>query len=498
MTMVYASAGTFLPTPKSEYSSRNRRKLITKYSEAAVKPLLAVSRIIRKPFRDMNFWGRAAHIYSSYKLNQVRDKLIKSSKRREFSYNFNDTSDGTHWDGIHEKNSERMMNLCLSLRGFYLKTGQFLGTRYDFMPKQFTTKLGRLHDNVPPLDAIEIRKVLEKELCGRLEDFFLFLDLNKPIGSASVAQVHLGIWRQTGEPVAVKIQYPTAERLMKGDLRNLRALAEFLQRTELKFDLLSSIKELQKQISNEFDFINEAKNMDYMQKTLSKSVPEVVLPRSVFASKRALVMTFLEGDNLCRLAEFRNNDKKIPIWVRNRIGKNLLDVLAKAWGVMIFDLKFFNADPHPGNIIFRSSGNKVGLLDWGQIKRLPDHVALKFAYMIEALNSNNSTNIRNALFDLGVTVDVPHDIVSTVGIARTMLDTKAVPGYDMNPFSDSNALKSNAVTSLPTDLYFLVRTVQLIRGIAFAFELDYSLAQTWAPYARRTILASLSASTPTS
>ena len=39
---------------------------------------------------------------------------------------------------IHEINSRRMMNLCLGLRGFYLKTGQFLGTRHDFMPKQFT------------------------------------------------------------------------------------------------------------------------------------------------------------------------------------------------------------------------------------------------------------------------------------------------------------------------------------------------------------------------
>ena len=87
----------------------------------------------------------------------------------------------------------------------------------------------------------------------------------KPIGSASVAQVHEAIWKPTGEKVAVKVQYPDAERLMIGDLKNLRALAEFLQRTEFKFDLLSSIKELQRQITNEFDFRLEARNMDYMR-----------------------------------------------------------------------------------------------------------------------------------------------------------------------------------------------------------------------------------------
>ena len=38
--------------------------------------------------------------------------------------------------------SDRMLKLCLDLRGFYLKSGQFLGTRHDFMPKIFLKKLG--------------------------------------------------------------------------------------------------------------------------------------------------------------------------------------------------------------------------------------------------------------------------------------------------------------------------------------------------------------------
>jgi len=161
-------------------------------------------------------------------------------------------------------------------------------------------------------------------------------------------KVHIGVWKKTGQKVAVKVQYPTAELLMKGDLRNLRTLAEFLQKTELKFDLLSSIKELQKQIVNEFDFRTEAANMDFMKQALKKAVPEVVLPQSIYASKHVLVMTYLDGSNLSRLAEFKDRGKSVPLWIRRRIGRSLLDVLAKAWGVMIFDIKFFNADPHPG------------------------------------------------------------------------------------------------------------------------------------------------------
>lgn len=38
------------------------------------------------------------------------------------------------------------------------------------------------------------------------------------------------------------------------DLRNLKVLAWFLQKFELNFDILSSLKELSKQIKGEFDF----------------------------------------------------------------------------------------------------------------------------------------------------------------------------------------------------------------------------------------------------
>jgi len=68
------------------------------------------------------------------------------------------------WDQVHERNSAKMLELCLEMRGFYLKAGQFLGTRPDFMPLPFIEKLSTLHDRVPPLGEKAIRKVVEEEL----------------------------------------------------------------------------------------------------------------------------------------------------------------------------------------------------------------------------------------------------------------------------------------------------------------------------------------------
>jgi len=453
--------------------------------------LLSVVQIFRKPFRDANFWGRAIRIYSSYKLLQLKNGVTRPFYRGTGD---NDMIDGQLekfqgimegvWNTAHDVNSKRMIDLCLRLRGFYLKTGQFLGTRHDFMPTHYTDRLSKLHDDVPPMDEKQVRRIVERELRGPVEKFFTELDLKNPVGAASIAQVHVGVWRSTGQKVAVKIQYPNAERLMTGDLRNLRALAEFLQKTEFKFDLLSSIKELQKQIVNEFNFPLEAKNMDLMHHALSAAVPEVSIPRSIVSTRRLLVMSFVEGDNLCRLAEFKKESKAMPLWVKQRLGRKILDTLAKVWGEMIFEMRFFNADPHPGNICL---GPKIGVLDWGQMKRVTDDAAVKFSRMVLAICTNDQENITKAFAGLGIKMSNPEDKRGTEFMALSMLDTRVIPGFTMDPFGPDSPLSGNTIVEMPQDLYFLVRTVQLMRGITFAFGLDYSLAKKWAPYARRVL-----------
>ena len=432
----------------------------------------------RQPLRDVSFWSRTLRIYSSYKLRQLFTRFGKRQQRDVYNV-------------THELNSNRMMDLCLSMRGFYLKTGQFLATRRDFMPQTYTDKLSKLHDSVPPMSKDAVREVLERELGGPVDDFFSSIDLDKPIGAASIAQVHRAVWRQTGEKVAVKVQYPAAERLCKGDLKNLRRLAEFLQRTELKFDLLSAIIELQKQIKNEFDFIGEARNMDTIREKLLKLVPEVTLPRSIFATRRALIMTYIDGDNLSKLAEYKQREgyPLVPQFIKRRAGTKLMNILAKAWGTMIFEIREFNADPHPGNICLGggSRGLQIGLLDWGQVKKVGDTLALDFATFILAVESRDEGAIVDSLFNLGVRVSNPSDRAMVKRIGLTMLDTGRVEGYVIDPFDPRNTLKSNSVTKMPSELYFIVRTVQLFRGICFAFDLDYSLAARWAPLARAVV-----------
>lgn len=79
-------------------------------------------------------------------------------------------------------------------------------------------------------------------------------------------------------------------------------------------------------------------------------------------------------------------------------------------------------------------------------------------------------------------------LTSAEKLAYTMFDTAEVDGVSSNPFSDESALRTATVTDLPKELFFLLRTMQIMRGICAATgNSDYSLAKTWAPLARAAV-----------
>lgn len=123
------------------------------------------------------------------------------------------------------------------------------------------------------------------------------------------------------------------------------------------------------------------------------------------------------------------------------------------------------------------------MLDWGQVITVSHDMLTKFALANRALCSRDKKRITQAMIDLGIVMKNPKDTASASDIGTTLLDTRNVPGYVINPFQPGNALKKNSILKFPPDLYFIIRSIQLIRGISFGFGLDYSLADRWSPYA---------------
>lgn len=198
---------------------------------------------------------------------------------------------------------------------------------------------------MPPMPEDVAGRVIGEELSklGQSRDVFDSLDLSNVLGSASIAQVHRGTLKRGQIDVAVKVQFPGMEAIMMSDLANYRVLAEVLQRTELKFDLVRPIQELSQQIKMEFDFVAEARGMTEIKHAL-KDMKSVAVPDAIpgLVSRRLLVMTYLDGVPMTKLdgklGKVRS-DRVIRI-----IGRKILKNLTKCYGKMILTDGFFQAD----------------------------------------------------------------------------------------------------------------------------------------------------------
>ena len=251
-----------------------------------------------------------------------------------------------------------MADIITELKGFYVKTAQIISTRQDLFPKQYTDALSGFTDNLDPLPASMAKAIVKNELLNRDEafsDVFAEFD-DEPLGAASVAQVHRAVLTEAygGREVAVKIQRPSIESKLLGDIANLKAISKTFRNVDaLPLDYYTVFCELEKQLADEFDFVAEAVSMDRIYNALTRSMDGTkatespfVLPRPVagLVSKRVLVMDYLKGVPLSRAREEmekRGYDANSP--ESKLFGRKLLKALTYGFGRTILETGFFHA-----------------------------------------------------------------------------------------------------------------------------------------------------------
>ncbi|XP_058093783.1 uncharacterized protein LOC131239891 [Magnolia sinica] len=433
--------------------------------------------------RSCQFWLRATDIYAGYKICQVRVKFVKGGEKQE-----------EMWEKQHELAAEKIYSMCSELGGFFLKAAQILG-KPDLAPAAWVRRLVTLCDRAPatPFEVIQLE--LEKDLGRNIGEIFERFDII-PVGSASIAQVHRARMRGSKTDVAIKVQHPGVQDLMMTDIRNLKAFALYLQNTDIKFDLFSVTKEIEKQVGYEFDFLREADAMERIRHFLhanNKKVP-VLVPRVIrdMVTRKVLVMEFIEGIPILNLG---NEMAKRGINPGGKIAaaakQNILRSLTLAYGQMILKSGFFHADPHPGNILI-CKDSEVALLDYGQVKHLPDDLRLGYANLIMAIADNDPMRTVQSYKDLGIQTsstcaDEQNEMMK---LAQTMFDTKLPPGVTMmTPFAEESSIKKVAVQTFPEELFSILRTVHLLRGLSVGLGINYSCAEQWKPIAEEALYA---------
>ena len=265
------------------------------------------------------------------------------------------------WNAQHEDGAQKLAETITDLKGFYVKTAQIISARQDLFPKQYTDALSGFTDNLDPMPASMAKAVVIRELLmpgETFEDVFSEFD-DAPLGAASVVQVHRAVLTEKyGGPreVAVKIQRPSIESKLLGDIANLKAIAKQFQDLDaLPLDYYTVFAELEKQLGMEFDFVTEATNMDPIYTSLTRSMggttrnePPLILPRVVpiLVSRRVLVMDYLQGVPLLRVRDQMKDRGIDPDGPEAKLfGRKLLTALTEVFGRNILETGFFHGKP---------------------------------------------------------------------------------------------------------------------------------------------------------
>ncbi len=263
---------------------------------------------------------------------------------------------------LQEKTAEQIFKVLGELKGGAMKFGQALSVFEAALPediaKPYRETLVKLQEAAPPLPARVVHKVLAKELGEHWRDNFAEFN-DTPAASASIGQVHKGLWKD-GRAVAVKIQYPGAKEALISDLKQIQRFAEIFQLLLPGVEMKPMLEELKARIIEEVDYRYEASAQSACFEAY-KGDSDIAIPEVIMATDRVLVSQWLEGTPLSKVITDGTQEERNSAGIR----------LARFHFTAPMRAGLFHADPHPGNSRVLKDG-RLGVLDFGACNRLPN------------------------------------------------------------------------------------------------------------------------------
>ncbi|MCP5347295.1 MAG: ubiquinone biosynthesis regulatory protein kinase UbiB [Gammaproteobacteria bacterium] len=253
---------------------------------------------------------------------------------------------GLPWTRHQARTLDRHQRLRLALEELgpiYIKFGQLLSTRRDFLEPRLADALQGLQDNVPPFQAPGIEELISTSLDREASEIFSDLSL-EPLASASIAQVHAARL-MTGEDVVVKVIRPGIEKTIRADVALLKWLAIHIE-TRIpigkRLRPVEVINDYEKVIFDELNLLAEGANTTQLRRNFETSdvlyVPRVYWE---YSRRNLLVMERIYGIPVADIQRLEAHHVNL---------KKLAETGVEIFFTQVFEHCFFHADMHPGNI----------------------------------------------------------------------------------------------------------------------------------------------------
>ncbi len=345
----------------------------------------------------------------------------------------------------------------------YVKIGQIMSSRVDLLPESYCKELEKLRQSVKPLDPEVARAVIEEETGKKIDEIYSeFRD--KPLGSASIGQVHYAVLKD-GTKVVTKVQRPLIADMMRKDYVLLKKLAGLVNSVSDNedgegIDLVSVIEELEKVTDEELDFRVEANNTKFFKENCIDDEEKITCPTVIdeLTTERIFTMTFVDGYSIAKKDRLIS-DGYDPL----EVGK----VIAENYVHQVLDIGTFHADPHQGNIMF--TNGKPCWIDFGMIGHISDKDIDTIQGLIVSLLAGDSEGMVKSIFSMGAASTKTNRDALTEDVTTFLSGYDGASGIDDIDmgvlFDEITELTSKHHITLPGQYTMLGRSLITIEGV---------------------------------
>ena len=403
------------------------------------------------------------------------DKVLGQTTRNKISP-FRSEEDNKEL--LKEDFPERLRLMLQELGTTFIKFGQLLSSRPDWVGEKISEELSQLHDDNPPISFEEIKVIIESELGGNIEDIFAEFS-KEALATASIAQVHEAKL-PTGEKVAVKVQKTNVQEIVETDLAIMRFIANESERFDTSFkhlNLPAIVHEFDRSIQKEMDFDNELMNIRHMNDNF-KYNDKIIVPVTYqdYSTEKVLTMEYVEGVKLSEVI-VGDDPKYNKILIADRI--------VRSYFQQIFVDGFFHADPHPGNI-FITDDNAVCFIDFGMMGVLDEEFRQNLAELMIHFSDRNIDGLINQL----IRMDILNE-KTDINILKTDLNDLFAKyyGVELSRFNgiieDLLFLMQKYDVKLPNEFVLMARGLSMVENLGLRLDPNIDVVSILKPFARK-------------
>ncbi|CAL5065340.1 unnamed protein product [Urochloa decumbens] len=352
-----------------------------------------------------------------------------------------------------QKTASWLREQVLQLGPTFIKLGQLSSTRSDLFPREFVDELAKLQDRVPAFSPEKAKAFIEKEIGCSIDVVYKEFE-ERPIAAASLGQVHRAVLHN-GERVAVKVQRPGLKKLFDIDLRNLKLVAEYFQRSETfggpSRDWIGIYEECSKILYEEIDYINEGKNADRFRRDF-RNIKWVRVPLIMwdYTTEKVLTLEYVPGIKINNLDVLDSRGYSRSLIASRAIESYLIQILKTG---------FFHADPHPGNLAVDKDSSLI-YYDFGMMGEIKSFTRERLLSLFYSVYEKDANKVMKALIDLEA----------------------LQPTGDLSP--DLFAIAQDQPFRFPSTFTFVIRAFSTLEGIGYILDSEFSFVKVAAPYAQ--------------